>query len=243
MGEIRQNIITLRFIEIYESLINKRIVKTQTEFSNRIGTSSQNFYQVQKGVRNITIDQIVTLQENFKGVINPFYLLGFGSPLLEDGEIDIPIIAPKDVKSSNEPIGSYNSKQFSLIPLYNIDAAASPLTLFNDSKESIIAYLCLPGFKGCTGALYVFGDSMEPTYNSGDIIILKELKDKRLINFGQTYVIITNEDRYLKNIKKADKPEMIVLSSYNDYYQDWSIPIDSITSLYEVKGLVRKTSL
>ncbi len=77
-----QNIITQRFVDVFNELINRKIVRSQREFAQIIGTTSQNFNLVIKGTRNITIEQIASLLEKFKGVVNPSYLMGIGSPLI-----------------------------------------------------------------------------------------------------------------------------------------------------------------
>ena len=243
MKDFRQNVITERFIEIYQELINKHIITTPTEFSRKLGTTPQNFYQIQKGLRNVTIDLLISLQENMKDTINIYYLFGYGKPLLIPGESNLPIYNISESHVSEHKPEYAGIDQHNIIPLYNIDIAAGRLDLFNDNKEQIIAYLSLPGFRGCTGALYVFGDSMYPLYQPGDIIVCKELQDKKMINFGQTYVIILPDERYLKYVKRSKEDKCVTLSSHNPHYEDWSIPIDSIKYLYEVKGLVRKTGL
>ena len=48
----------------------------------------------------------------------------------------------------------------------------------------------------------------------GDIVFVREIKDKREIEGGQSYVVITNEDRYLKMIYIEDGKLKLV--SYNN---------------------------
>lgn len=70
---------------------------------------------------------------------------------------------------------------------------------FDGNENKVIGYVNIPEFTGCYG-ITVYGDSMYDMYMSGDTIFVREIKDKRNIDNGQPYMIITKEDRLLKMI-------------------------------------------
>ena len=71
---------------------------------------------------------------------------------------------------------------------------------FDGNENKVIGYVNIPEFTGCYG-ITVYGDSMYDMYMSGDTIFVREIKDKRNIDNGQPYMIITKEDRLLKMIR------------------------------------------
>ena len=114
-----------------------------------------------------------------------------------------------------------------------------------------IGYVNIPEFTGCYG-ITVYGDSMYDMYMSGDIIFVREIKDKRHIDNGQPYVIITKEDRLLKMIHIDYEHRKTLLSSYNNAtnpdgkrkYPDMEIDIDNdVLYLYKIVGKLARTQM
>lgn len=98
----------------------------------------------------------------------------------------------------------------------------------------------------------VYGDSMYDMYMSGDTIFVREIKDKRNIDNGQPYVIITKEDKLLKMINMDYGHKKVILSSYNNTtnpngkrkYPDIEIDIDNdVVFLYKVVGKLARTQM
>lgn len=72
------------------------------------------------------------------------------------------------------------------IPLYDIEAVAGLVLLFQDSKaQEPIDHISIPHLPKCDGAVYVTGDSMYPLLKSGDIVLYKEINDIRNEIFGE----------------------------------------------------------
>lgn len=88
---------------------------------------------------------------------------------------------------------------------------------FDGNENKVIGYVNIPEFTGCYG-ITVYGDSMYDMYMSGDTIFVREIKDKRNIDNGQPYVIITKEDRLLKMIHidyERKKNNIVFLQQYS----------------------------
>jgi hypothetical protein len=71
----------------------------------------------------------------------------------------------------------------------------------------------------------------------------QELTDKECLNYGHTYIVITNDSKYLKYVKRSLNSDCISLSSHNTHYQDWDLHLQKVVKLYEVRGLIRKTDI
>ena len=87
------------------------------------------------------------------------------------------------------------------IKYYDIDASASPIEMFDPGNGTRYKDVVIPGFGDCDIALNVWGDSMEPILNSGEIILCKEWTEN-FIEFGKIYLVITkNNNRMIKYIQ------------------------------------------
>lgn len=119
---------------------------------------------------------------------------------------------------------------------------------FDGSENKIIGYVNIPDFTGCYG-ITVYGDSMYDKYASGDTIFVREIIDKRNIDNGQPYVVITNEDRLLKMVYIEE--DSLKLVSYNTSlnpdgrrkYPDIKIDGEQILHFYKVVGRLERTQM
>ena len=124
-----------------------------------------------------------------------------------------------------------------------IDATAGNAMVFDDERESVYSIINVPGFEDCTDAVNVWGDSMYPVLNSGEIILLKEWKES-FINFGKIYLIVTkNGNRMVKYLKPSDKEGMVRCVSENPEHPPFDIPINSVHKFYIVKGHIEKCEI
>lgn len=155
-----------------------------------------------------------------------------------------------------EPLSVYglrtdNPVDHQKIPLYNIEAAAGIVQLFQHNSDSNpIDYLHIPGIPKCDGAVYVTGDSMYPLLKSGDIAMYKEVKDLRnaIFFWGEMYLIaVENEgDEFVvvKYVQKSDLGDQYIkLVSYNQHHAPVDIQKSKIKALALVKGSVRINSM
>lgn len=131
----------------------------------------------------------------------------------------------------------------SSIPYYDVDVTASNIDIFNDGKEFVSEYMTVAGFKDCDFACNVAGNSMAPHINSGDIIICKKLTDTSFINFGETYLVITPEQRLVKQIRKSEKEEYIKMVSRNPEHDPFDLHKSKILNLFIVKGRIERKIL
>ena len=143
--------------------------------------------------------------------------------------------------SSTQPIEPEKSNDY--IPLYDIISASDDKN-FWDNKENIIDLIPKKfGMRDADIAIYVYGNSMCPLCIPGDITLLKEIKNYNLINYGQMYVIITEEHRLMKYIMHSRKSTHLLLHSEHKHYEDIELPKKQVLKLYQVQGFFRKMNI
>ena len=144
----------------------------------------------------------------YKNVNANYILTGRGNAIIEDEDIDgVSLNTPTTSTITSIPITDKDIK------ILDIRVSAGHGIGFDGDENKILGYVNIPNFSGCYGVT-VYGDSMYDKYSSGDIVFVREIKDKREIEGGQSYVVITNEDRYLKMIYIEDGKLKLV--SYNN---------------------------
>jgi phage repressor protein C with HTH and peptisase S24 domain len=189
-----------------------------TEVAEKIGISRNQLYQLMK-----------------KDVLTDDY-----KSRLQKAGIDITNVI-SGVKDDRVPY--ITNRESKLIPYYNIDVTAGAKELFLDSRETIDYNIDMPGFKDCDFAVPVSGHSMYPKISSGNIIFCKKVNHRQFIEYGHIYLIITDDRRMIKQIRKADDKEHLMLVSENPDYDTFDIKKELIQHLYLVKGWANKNEI
>lgn len=132
------------------------------------------------------------------------------------------------------------------IPLYNLEATAGLVHLFQDHNQiAPIDFIRIPNLPKCDGAVFVAGDSMYPLLKSGDIVMYKQVHDiENGIFWGQMYLlsVAVGDDEFVmvKYIQKSEKGEdYITLVSENRHHQNRCVKIANIRALAIIKGSIR----
>ena len=81
---------------------------------------------------------------------------------------------------------------------------------------------------------------MQPLIYSGDRIVIRKIESWDYFNYGQVYLIITNEYRLIKRVRRHPKDEenLILLRSENKEYDDIDLPKKEILYLYLVENVL-----
>lgn len=143
---------------------------------------------------------------------------------------------------------SDSKKDIQHIPLYDMEAAAGLVSLF-EKKQNIIDYISIPNMPKCDGALPITGDSMYPLLKSGDIVIYKEIRNiDEGIFWGEMYLLSVNIDgddltlvKYIQRSEKGD--EYIKLVSQNPNHQPKDVLLKKINALALIKASIRINSM
>ena len=127
---------------------------------------------------------------------------------------------------------------FIQIPLYGMASAGNGLI---ESEESNIEYINIPKLNGNVKksdfATRVKGDSMEPYYHNGDIIVVDvSNQDIRTLN-GKEALIYYDDNKYLKLVYFEPGTGNLFLRSYNVAYSDIKVENREVETL-SCKGTV-----
>lgn len=193
-----------------------------TILASKLGVSEGNIRGYIKGVmpKQDILEKIVRCFD-----INSDWLLtGRGTMFKKD---DFPKATP-----SNQPNNG--------IPLIPLSAMAGALT----DETSILEYECerytVPAFKGADFLIPIKGNSMYPTYLSGDIVACQKIPLKSLFfQWNKPYVLDTKQGALIKRIKPGSDKDHVLIVSDNKEYDPFELPCSEINAVALVLGLIR----
>ena len=110
--------------------------------------------------------------------------------------------------------------------------------IYNDELKKIP--VTIPGWEKDIIFINVFGDSMYPKFNSGEVIGVKYV-EFQFLNYGYPYVVVFNNgDVFIKIIQPGKDEEHLVLESVNAFYKPKEFHKSLIKSFYSIKGVIKK---
>lgn len=221
------------------ALVNRFTKGNKAQFANMLGVSSQT---VSAWVARNTFDAEL-IYTKCSGVSADWLLTGEGEMIKEQDRQ----LAELRVQEKF-PLKTDNLVPLQRIPLYNLEATAGLVALFEDVKTVPISYISLPNLPVCDGAVYVRGDSMYPLLKSGDIVLYKQVHDMKYgIFWGEMYLISFNIDGEefitIKYIQKSEQEDCIKLVSHNPHHNPTDIPRCMIRALAIIKASVRYNTI
>lgn len=129
------------------------------------------------------------------------------------------------------------------VPYYDIDVTSSITTSFSDVVEEPSFYVDYQPFNDCTAYVNNYGDSMFPKYKNGERLAVKQISNFDVISWGETYLVITNENannlKTVKDVHPHDDFDKIILRASNPAYKgDTPINKEDIIAMFAVKGKI-----
>lgn len=217
----------------YKDLKPTRFEKELGLSNGYLGTQLKRKGNLGEEILNLIVDNCLDL--------NPEWLLTGRGEMLKSPVKEVQEVALKEPSEAH------------LIPLYDGVMTASvvsqELPAQAEATEMVNAG---DWFRDATAAMRVHGDSMYPDYVSGSIVAIKEVHDKRLVVFGQDYMIETTEYRVLKRLQKSDDKQCYLACSTNEevwqmgvlkgrlIHEPFDIHLNDITRLYQILGTVKR---
>lgn len=203
----------------------------QVEFAERIGVDASNLSKYLNGHLPIS-----------DGLINRIVVnLGVSKQWLEDGS-DLPFAKPQIIANqvSLKPGEISGGLGTNGVPVYDIDVTAGTMPrslMFTD--EQIVGHIDLPDLvnQNCR-IVRVSGDSMYPVIQPGDYLAVKELTNMQQIFWGQIYVILLDDYRLVKYVRRNPDPNMVTLRSANQAYDDMDIYRTDIREMMFVQSIL-----
>lgn len=159
------------------------------------------------------------------------------------GERIQPYILPANIANKYLKKAHTLEQKRTTIPYYDIDFMAGTAEVFSEPERPDY-YIDIPPFNNCDLALPIFGDSMYPIYQNGDIVMCREIKDKSIIPLGEAFLIVTKEHRMLKYLKRGPSPDtLLAVSENSEQYDPFPIKIDNMERIYIVKGVIKRKTI
>ncbi len=196
----------------------------QNSFAHRIGTDVSNLSKHLNGKLPISEALINKIVVN-AGVSKKWLVDGAGVPFAKS---DYPEQVVADMTDSD-----------SGTPVYDIDVTAGAMSremIFADDR--IIGRINVPGISPESRIVKVSGDSMRPVINSGDYIAVHEIRDMSVIYWGQIYVVVLDDYRMVKYLRRHADDDKVILRSENSMYDDMVLPRSAIVKLFFVDNII-----
>ena len=126
------------------------------------------------------------------------------------------------------------------IPLIPFSAMAGALT----DERTALEYECeryvVPAFKGADFLMTIKGTSMQPTYNSGDIVACQRVPMTSIFfQWNKPYVLDTAQGPLVKRVKPGADKNHLTLVSDNPDYDPFQLPLEQVNAVALVIGLIR----
>jgi transcriptional regulator with XRE-family HTH domain len=230
MGNFKEHTVNQRFNKVYSWLEKENLIKGKSDIAKKLGTYNHVINSILKGQRNITIDQLQKLFEEFP--INANYIFGTSEEMLiphSDQAGDIPAHS----KDDSIPGGRAN---ITLVP----EPALAGYAL-ESQKEGYLDDLqkfSVPYLEGQLIAFEINGDSMHPTITDGDIVICEKIERGQPLRDNHVYVIVTDVvvAKRIQQLKKGNKTTQLRLISDNHtVYQPYEVELEDIREVLKVK--------
>ena len=179
-----------------------------------------------------------------------FYLIGLNKDWYLEGTGEM--LSTKETKNIvSEPFiefkPNFNHQNIG-VPYYELDVTGSILETFSDSPEKPEFYVDFRPFNDCIAYFPIYGDSMYPMYQSGEIVAVKKIDNFDILLWGETHLIITNSEannyRTIKQIFQHPEDDKIILRAYNTAFPgDTVVKKEYILGIYIIKGKISKNML
>lgn len=193
-----------------------------TVFAEKLGVSEGNIRGYIKGVvpKADILEKIVRTYE----ISSVWLLTGEGEMLKDD---------KREVAHQTE-----NPKEG--IPLIPFSAMAGALT----GEQSALEYECeryvVPAFHNADFLMPVKGNSMTPTYISGDIVACQRVPMTDIFfQWNKPYVLDTAQGAIIKRIKPGSDKDHVLIVSDNKEYDPFELPYKDIYAVALVIGIIR----
>lgn len=212
-----------------------RLTKKMTllEFYGPVAKHVNNFSPIENGIRKIGRRLSDVLIEHYH--INEQWLATGTGNVYSQEEL-------------HQQLSSQRMEESDGVPYYNVSPSDMSSGEFNLLREKPEYYVNFRPFNDCDAYLPIYGDSMYPKYASGEIIAVREVINKDIIQWGEAYLIIADE--YANNITTVKllfehtAGNKIVLRASNPNYKgDTILDRTAIKKLFIVKGKITRNQL
>ena len=132
--------------------------------------------------------------------------------------------------------GSYGVTQIEpeTLPILPIGARAGTIQDWADAIHDYDCERIVSPIRGASLAAQVTGDSMSPEYPSGSQIIVKKVDPSAFVQWGEVYLLDTDNGPILKQVRQTDREDVVECVSLNPAYQPFRVACEYIRGWYRV---------
>lgn len=206
----------------------KELGLTQGEFAEKIECDQSNLSKHLNGKLPISESLLNKI------VIN----MGVSKAWLKEGT-DVPFAKYSSGAVPSLIIDESELKSMKGTPVYDIDVTAGGMNrsmMFAD--EHIVGAVNMPNISPDCRIVRVSGDSMSPVICNGDFIAVRELSNMSQIFWGQIYVVVLDDYRMVKYLRKHSDADKVILRSENPRYDDMEVLRSDIRELLVVQNIL-----
>lgn len=214
----------------------KKLGLSQSQFARKLAMDPANISKHLNGKLPISSGLLNRIAADM-GISKQWLLEGVGLPFPRTGVSDSPM--QLDSVDGCEIITLNDPGQTSGTPVYDIDVTAGALELGREfTTDRIIGYVDIPEVRQGAALVRVYGDSMTPTIQDGAFIAIRRISDPTCIFWGQIYVVVLDDFRVVKHIRRHPDSSMVILRSDNPLYDDMEVERSKIRGLYIVESIL-----
>lgn len=123
------------------------------------------------------------------------------------------------------------------IPFYGIDAV-DIVQIPQAGRPQPNFQISIPPLQDCHLAALVTGVAMQPDIPAGAMVVLQQVDVKRVIP-GEAYVIISEDFKGLRIIRRTENPtELLLIARNSELYDPINIEQQHITHIYRVRAII-----
>ena len=216
--------INSRTIGAINTLLEQDSALTKTALASSLNVKPAKFSEILNGRMMAGADMMALLCSEYN--ISASYLLTGEGTMFNNG--------------NKLPIAHQATTPKEGIPLIPLSAMAGALT----GEQTVLEYECeryvVPAFNGADFLIPVKGNSMTPTYVSGDIVACQRVPMSGLFfQWGKPYVLDTAQGAIIKRIKPGSDKQHVLIVSDNEQYDPFELPYSEIHAVAMVIGIIR----
>lgn len=188
-------------------LIRKARNLSREEMAKKLNVTLSSYGKIERGETSITLDRLFELAEIFQ-------------------------LQPEEILTYNKP------KKGNVIYI-PVEAQAGFFSEHSQNRTENYTVYFMPFIGSANSALYMInatGDSMLPTINPGDSIVIEEVKERSSIKYGKPYVVVSSDGLVIKRIHSSQDDKKVILKSDNTIYEPYEILKKDILSIWLLRG-------
>lgn len=213
----------------------KKLGLSQSQFARKLAMDPANISKHLTGKLPISNGLLNRISADM-GVSKQWLVDGSGLPFAKSGSRDVPKQIDGDLE---EMIVVSDSQLEAATPVYDIDVTAGCIELSREfTNDRIIGYVNIPEVRPGAMLVRVYGDSMQPTIQDGAFIAIRRITDPSCIFWGQIYVVVLDDFRVVKHVRRHADSQMVILRSDNPQYDDMEVEKSKIRALYLVESIL-----